>query len=116
MSDVDQDSKTEQATDKHVSEARSKGQFAKSQEISVVVMLTATLGALSLTMGTAAHDLGSMAVGIFSQLGSAQVTTGTLASQLGDIMLVVGKILLPIMAAAVLAALISGGIQSGFDF
>lgn len=116
MSDADQESKTEQPTDKHVSEARSKGQFARSPEISVVAMLTATLGALSLTMGTVAHDLGSLAVGIFSQLGSAQVTAGTLASQVGDIMVVIGKILLPVMAAAVLAALISGGIQSGFHF
>jgi len=114
MSDVDQDSKTEQASEKHLSEARSKGQFAKTPEISVVAMLAATLGALSLTMGTVTHDLGSLAVGIFSNLGSAQVTTGTLASQLGDIMLVIGKIMLPIMAAAVLAALVSGGIQSGF--
>ncbi|MFT3868984.1 MAG: EscU/YscU/HrcU family type III secretion system export apparatus switch protein [Nibricoccus sp.] len=116
MSDTDQDSKTEQATDKHLSEARSKGQFAKSPEISVVAMLTATLGALALTMGTAASELGGLAVSIFSNLGSAQVTTGTLASQLGDIMLVIGKVLGPIMAAAVLAALISGGIQSGFHF
>lgn len=114
MSDVDQESKTEQPTDKHVSDARAKGQFAKSPEISVVVMLAATLGALSLTLGTAASDLGALAVGIFSQLGSVEVTTGTLASQLGDVMIVIGKILLPVMAAAVLAAVLSGGLQSGF--
>jgi len=116
MSDVDQDSKTELPTEKHLSEAREKGQFAKSPEISVVAMLAATLGALSLTLGTAAQDIGSMAVGIFSQLGSAQVTAGTLASQLGDILLVIGKVLMPIMGAAVLAALVSGGLQSGFQF
>jgi flagellar biosynthesis protein FlhB len=116
MSDTDQESKTELPTDKHVTEARQKGQFAKSAEISVVVMLTATLGAVSLTMGTVANDLGSMTVSIFSHLGTAQVTAGTLAAQMGGIMAVVGKILLPIIGAAVLAALISGGLQSGFHF
>jgi flagellar biosynthetic protein FlhB len=112
----DQDSKSELPTEKHLTEARQKGQFAKSPEISVVAMLAATLAALSFTMGSAAHDLGGMAVGIFSQLGSAQVTAGTLASQLGDIGLVIGKVLLPIIGAAVLAALVSGGVQSGFHF
>ncbi|MFT3783270.1 MAG: EscU/YscU/HrcU family type III secretion system export apparatus switch protein [Nibricoccus sp.] len=116
MSDVDQESKTELPTDKHLTEARERGQFAKTPEISVVAMLVATLGALSLTMGSIAHDLGSLSVSIFSQLGSAQVTAGTLAAQAGDIMIVLGKILGPIIGAAVLAALISGGLQSGFHF
>jgi flagellar biosynthetic protein FlhB len=114
MSDVDQDSKTELATEKHLSEALEKGQFAKSPEISVVAMLTATLAALSLTLGSAAHDVGSLAVNIFSQLGTMQVAANTAPSQLGDILLVIGKVLLPIIGASVLASLISGGLQSGF--
>ena len=116
MSDVDQDSKTELATEKHLSEALEKGQFAKSPEISVVAMLTATLAALSLTLGSAAHDVGSLAVNIFSQLGTLQVAANTAPSQLGDILLVIGKVLLPIIGASVLASIISGGLQSGFRF
>ena len=116
MSDVDQDSKTEQASEKHISEAHEKGQFAKAPEISVVAMLAATLGALSLTLGTATHDIGALAVNIFSQLGSIQIATNTAPSQLGDILIVIGKVLLPIMGASVLASIISGGLQSGFRF
>jgi flagellar biosynthetic protein FlhB len=116
MSDTDQDSKTELPTEKHTSEARDKGQFAKAPELSVVAMLAATVGALSLTLGTAAHDVGSLAVNIFSQLGSMQVASNTIPSQLGDILLIIGKVLLPIMGASVLASLISGGMQSGFRF
>jgi len=116
MSDTDQDSKTELPTEKHMSEARDKGQFAKAPELSVVAMLAATVGALSLTLGTATHDVGSLAVNIFSQLGSMQVASNTIPSQLGDILIVIGKVLLPIMGASVLASLISGGMQSGFRF
>jgi flagellar biosynthetic protein FlhB len=116
MSDTDQDSKTEAPTDRHVTEARNKGQFAKSPEISVVAMLAATLGALSLTLSSAAQDVGSLAVNIFAQLGSIQIASNTLPSQVSDILLVIGKVLLPIMGAAVLAALISGGLQTGFRF
>jgi len=116
MSDTDQDSKTELPTEKHLSEARDKGQFAKSPEVSVVAMLAATLAALSFTLSTATHDIGSMAVNIFSQLGTIQLSSSTVPSQLSDILIVIGKILLPIMGAAVIAALVSGGLQSGFRF
>jgi len=116
MSDVDQDSKTELPTEKHLSEAREKGQFAKSPELSVVAMLAATVGSLSLTLSSAAHDVGSLAVSVFSQLGSMQVASNTIPSQLGDILIVIGKVLVPIMGASVLASLISGGVQSGFRF
>ncbi|MBK9990328.1 MAG: EscU/YscU/HrcU family type III secretion system export apparatus switch protein [Verrucomicrobia bacterium] len=116
MSDVDQDSKTELPTEKHLSEAHEKGQFAKSPEISVVAMLAATLVALSLTLGTAVHDVGSLAVNIFSQLHSIQLVNSTMPSQVADILIVIGKALLPIIGAAVVAALVSGGLQSGFRF
>jgi flagellar biosynthetic protein FlhB len=79
-------------------------------------MLTATLGALSLTLGSATQDVGALAVNIFSQLGTIHVESSTVPSQLEDILIVVGKVLLPIIGAAVLAALISGGLQSGFNF
>ena len=116
MSDTDPDSKTELPTEKHTSEARDKGQFAKSPEIAVVAMLTATVAALSLTLGTAAQDIGSLAVNIFSQIGSIQIAANTLPTQVADILLVIGKVLLPIIGASVLASLISGGLQSGFRF
>ena len=116
MSDTDQDSKTEQPTGKHMSDALDKGQFPKAPEVAVVMMLAATLGALSLTLGSAAHDVGALAVNIFSQIGSIHIASNAMPSQIADILIVIAKVLVPIMGASVLASLISGGIQSGFHF
>jgi len=116
MSDVDQDSKTEQPTGKHLSEAHEKGQFAKSPEISVVAMLAATMGALSMTLSSSVQDIGALAVNIFSQLGSVQIAASTVPSQLSDILIVIAKVLGPIIGGSILATLISGGLQSGFRF
>jgi flagellar biosynthetic protein FlhB len=116
MSDVDQDSKTELPTEKHLTEAHEKGQFAKSPEISVVATLAATLAALSLTLGSAVHDVGSLAVNIFSQLDSIQLVNSTMPSQVADILVVFGKVLLPIIGATIVASLLAGGLQSGFRF
>lgn len=115
MSDVDHDSKTELPSEKRLSEAHERGQFAKSPEIPVVIMLAAALGALSLTLGTAAYDLGAMATNIFSQVGSMKLQLDTVPNQLAEIMLLMGKVLLPIIAACSLAAMLSGGLQSGFN-
>jgi len=81
-----------------------------------VAMLAATVGALSLTLNSAVHDVGSLAVNIFSQLGSIRVASGTVPTQVADILIVIGKALGPIMGASMLASIISGGIQSGFRF
>ena len=43
MSDVDKSSKTEEPTEKKLSQARSKGQFAKAPEISMTTTLLAGL-------------------------------------------------------------------------
>jgi flagellar biosynthetic protein FlhB len=80
------------------------------------MMLAAALGALSLTLSTATEDVSLLAVSIFSQLGSTHLTTDTLSTQLGGVLVVIGKVLVPILVATVLASLLSGGLQSGFHF
>jgi flagellar biosynthesis protein FlhB len=114
MADQDNDSKTEQATDKHLSEAHGQGQFAKAPEISVVLMLLATLGTVALSVGTASRELGAFASNVFSNLASMKGTLSTVPVQFGDGMLVIGKVLLPVLSGAVVASLIAGGVQSGF--
>ncbi|MEO6993051.1 MAG: EscU/YscU/HrcU family type III secretion system export apparatus switch protein, partial [Lacunisphaera sp.] len=49
MSDVDQDQKTEQASEKKLSEAAERGQFAKSPELQVLLLLGAALCVLAFT-------------------------------------------------------------------
>jgi flagellar biosynthesis protein FlhB len=84
MADQDQDQKTEQATEKKLSEAFERGQFAKSPELSLLFLLAATMGVVALTI------------------------------QLGEVILTTGKALLPVLLAAVGAAVLTTGVQSGF--
>jgi flagellar biosynthetic protein FlhB len=79
-------------------------------------VLVAALGSFSLTLGSAARDLGAMAANIFSQLATMKLQLDTVPSQTTDILIVIGKVLLPIISATVLAGLLSGGLQTGFRF
>ena len=114
MADDDKDSKTEQATAKHLQDALQKGQFAKSPEIGLVLILIAALGAFSTTMGSAARDVAAFATHIFGQLANIRLQLDTLPTEFHDMFFVIGKILLPIIGACVLAGLLAGGLQSGF--
>ena len=49
MSDTDQDQKTEQATDKRLSEAHERGQFAKSPELQVLILIAAPVSRSQVT-------------------------------------------------------------------
>lgn len=114
MSD-DKDSKTEAPSEKKLHEALEKGQFAKSPEVGVVLMLAAAMGVFSLTAGSAAREIGAMAANVFSSIGSVKLQLDTAPSQLMDVAIVLGKVLGPIIGASVLAALLAGGLQSGFN-
>lgn len=114
MSD-DSDQKTEQPTDKKVSEAMERGQFARSQELQTVCILGATLWVLSLTTSAMASELHDLAVNIFSQLGRIRLQLDTVPTHLMSIIVVGGKLLGPVLGAAAIAALLAGGFQSGFQ-
>lgn len=114
MADDDKDSKTEQATPKHLKDALEKGQFAKSPEVGLVLVLIAALGAFSTTTGAAARDIAAFATHIFGQLANIRLQLDTLPTEFHDMLIVIAKILVPIVGAAVLAALLAGGLQSGF--
>ncbi len=114
MSDTDQDQKTEQPTGKRLSEAADKGQFAKSPELSVLFSLAAALGALGFTATATARSVAEYAVGMFSNFAHSPVEPSTVPGYLGDVMQTAGRGLLPVLLACACAALLVGGIQSGF--
>ncbi len=114
MSDVDQEQKTEQPTEKRVSEAIDKGQFAKSPELQVLILLAAALGVLAFTAESTARDVAEYAIGIFTRFASTPVQFDTVTTQLSEVMFTVGKALLPVLLACVGAAMLGGGLQSGF--
>jgi len=114
MSDTDQDQKTEKPTGKRLSEAADKGQFAKSQELSVLFSLAAALGVLGFTASTTARSIAEYAVGVFSHFARSPVEMATVPGYLHGLLEVVGGALLPVLLACAVAAVLVGGIQSGF--
>lgn len=114
MSDVDQDQKTEQASDKKLSEAAERGQFAKSPELQVLLLLGAALCVLAFTAHTTARDIAEYSVGVFSRFSKMTVSADTIPAQLTEMMLTVGRGLGPVLLACVIAAVLGGGLQSGF--
>lgn len=114
MSEVDQDQKTELASEKKLSEAADRGQFAKSPELQVLLLLGAALCVLAFTAHTTARDVAEYSVGMFTRFGSITVGYDTVPIQMGKMLITVGKGLGPVLLACVVAAVVGGGLQSGF--
>jgi flagellar biosynthesis protein FlhB len=114
MADHDQDSKTEQATDKRLNEAHDRGQFARSAEISVLFPVAAVLGVMTLTLQAASRDVAEYAVSIFTRFATTSVQRDTVLVQLGEVMWTVGRALIPVFVAVAGATLFASGVQSGF--
>ncbi len=115
MADTDQDQKTEQPTEKRLREAMDRGQFARSPELSITLMLAAVLGVLGLTTQAASRDIAEYSVAMFSRFGVTQLSRDTFASELGGVMLTTGHALMPLLLGCAGAALLAGGLQSGFQ-
>lgn len=113
--DQDKDSKTEAPTAKRLEDAIAKGQFAKSQDLQAVVLLVAALGALGLTLTKSVQTVVGMAVRVFGGLAQAEVTVRSAPSHLLLIPDTTLPVLMPVMTAAVIASLLIGGFQSGFN-
>jgi flagellar biosynthetic protein FlhB len=115
MADHEQDQKTEQPTEKHITEAIERGKFARSSEMNLAFTLAATLGVIGLTATSASREIADLTVNILSHLGSADVTIDTATTTIGIAASTIGRVLLPLLLACAGAALLSGGIQSGFQ-
>jgi flagellar biosynthesis protein FlhB len=113
MSD-DKDSKTELPSEKRLSEAFEKGQFAKSAELQVVATLTAMFGVIGFFLAASTRDLTSLATSLWSDLNTAPLQSGALPLQLGECAKVFSKVIMPVIVSVVLATLLMGGFQSGF--
>ncbi len=114
MADTDQDQKTEQPTGKKLEEARDQGQFAKSAELSFLFPLAATLAVMGFTVTSASKEIGEYSIAMFTRFGTTPVDRDTVGVQLGGMLLTTGKALSPLLIGVVIAALLAGGVQSGF--
>lgn len=114
MADQDQDSKTEQASEKKLTEAHARGEFAKTQEMGVVFGLAAALLALGLGIPEAARHVGEYAAGVLSQLHTVEFESRVLPEPMREGARRVALVLAPLLVASALAALLAGGLQSSF--
>jgi len=115
MEETDQDQKTEQASEKKLSEASARGQFAKSHELTVLFPIAAVLGVLTLTAQSASRDIAEYAVGMFTQFARTPVEHDTVMAQISGAMFAFGRAIAPFLVAVVIAVLMASGAQSGFQ-
>ena len=116
MADVDKSSKTEPPTEKKLSEARSRGQFAKAPEVAMTATLCAGLLVLFFWAPSKATDVIQFTKSIFENLHSIQATQEGISVALTDSFLALALVVLPMLAGCFFAALIAEGIQTGFSF
>jgi flagellar biosynthetic protein FlhB len=114
MAEQDQDQKTEQPTEKRLHESAEKGQFAKVQEMSVLLTLAAAFGVMAFTANASARSVANFASSSFADFAQKEVRPDTVMPLFSEALNTVSGALMPILFAAVGAALLSGGIQSGF--
>ncbi len=114
MADVDQEQKTEQPTEKRLSDAMERGQFAKSHELTVLFPIAALLGALAFTGQAAARDIADYASTMFTRFAVTSVEHDTVTVLLGEMLLIASRALVPLLVGIVGGTLLAGGIQSGF--
>ncbi len=115
MAEQDNDQKTELPTERRLTDAAERGQFAKSPELNVVFAMAAAVGVLAFTASTTADSLAEYAVSIFSGFATSHVDSDSVTAQLTQIIMVLAKALAPVLIACAGAALISNGFQSGFQ-
>lgn len=115
MAETENDQKTEQPTEKRLRESAEQGQFAKSQELTVVMTLGAALAALAFTLRQSAQEIAEYAVMMFSNFRLQSVDQGTIPLLIGNVIKTAGGAAVPVLLACAGAAMLAGGIQSGFQ-
>ena len=114
MSDVDKSSKTEEPTEKKLSESRSKGQFAKAPEISMTLTLLAGLLVIIFFAPAKAEYLAQFTKGVFEDLDKIRLQQPGAVLILKDAYLTIISVVLPLMICCWIAAFIGEGLQTGF--
>ncbi len=114
MSDQDPSQKTEEPTEKRLSEAHEKGQFAKSPDMGVVFSLVAACGAISLSVDSGVRQLSEFTTLLYSNLHAYELDGSRVPLPLYEGGEVYAQVLLPLLVATAVAALLAGGLQSGF--
>ncbi len=113
--DQDQDQKTEDPTGKRLGEAMERGQFARAQELQVFFSLVAVIGVLAFLGRSSVERIMEFTATIFSHIATTEVRVDTVPQLWSKIELTLAPIVLPLLAACGGAAIVAGGLQSGFQ-
>lgn len=108
------DNATEQATEKKISDAHKKGQFAQAPEIQVVFGLIASYFVILFTLGSQANYVTEFTVGLFGNLEKYTVISDAVPHWIALGFLMLFGLLLPIVGANTVACALAGGLQSRF--
>jgi flagellar biosynthetic protein FlhB len=113
-SDADKESKTEMPTQKRLGETYDEGNFPKAQEIGVVFILIASFAYLSFQGQALAAQVGSFASWIFRHLHEYELTTTSIGYIVPELLKVGIFMVLPFLIVCLVAAIVGGGLQTGF--
>ncbi len=91
-----------------------EGQFAQSAEIQVTFGLAASFLALLFSSPGVIKQMGALAVSVFTNLATYDLTEASVATSSREGIVLLGRMLLPLLGSAFLAAIIAGGLQTGF--
>ena len=105
--------RTEKATPKRRSEARKKGQVAKSREVTSVMVLLAGLLALFLLGSSYYGQLSTLMIRSFGQIGTIVVSPENIHVLQNQVLASVGLILAPFLGVVVVVSLASNYVQVG---
>jgi flagellar biosynthetic protein FlhB len=115
MADQEKDQKTEQPTGKRLGEAIERGQFARVPEIQVVFTLAAALAVVGFVGNLCVQRVGEFWIGIFTKFPTMDVRPDTVVTLFGEIIVIAAPVVLPVLCATAGAAMLAGGLQSGFN-
>ena len=108
--------KTEPATPKRRQEARSKGQAARSNELSSAIVLLAAVLFIFRVMPSSGLDFLAFASNTWENLGQSDLSPVTASQWLWHVAVQAGQVVLPLFAVVFLVAIISSTLQVGFLF
>jgi flagellar biosynthetic protein FlhB len=111
----DRESKTEAPSAKRLAEAQAKGQFARAPEITLAFVLTAAVFALGLAAHDAARRISHLATETFVRLGEVKLQSQELPDTVWLSASTFATIVGPVILVSAAAAILAGGIQSGFQ-
>jgi len=116
MADSEGQEKTEQASGKKLSDARNKGQVAKSQEVNSLALFGAGLMLIFASQQFLSGRIASLTVKVFSTLNANNITRNSIQDLLKEDAFFLLSTLAPILGGLVVIAIVANVAQVGFKF